>query len=182
MLCRTLKFVVRTTQDPANLIPTVRSIAADLDKDQPLFSIATMKEMIASSVRAPRFRAIVLASFAGLALVLAAVGIYGVLRYSAAQRELEIGISMALGAAPADIRRLVLRWGMEPVVIGIAVGFLATLGLARVVTAFVFGIEPYDPMMFLGASALIVAISLATCYFPARRASRLDPAAFLRSE
>jgi putative ABC transport system permease protein len=141
-----------------------------------------MQQVISSSIAPPRFNTMLFAIFAGVALVLAAVGLYGVMNYSATQRVHEIGIRMALGATSADIMRLVVGHGMVLTLIGIGVGVAASYGLTRVMQAFLFGVGATDAATFISVSALLVIVALVANYIPAHRATRVNPVIALRYE
>jgi putative ABC transport system permease protein len=141
-----------------------------------------MEQVIAKSIARPRFNTLLLAIFAGVALVLASVGLYGVMNYSATQRTHEVGIRMALGATRADIMRLVVGNGMLLTLIGIGIGVLASIGLTRVMQRFLFGVGATDAVTFIGVSALLIVVALVANYIPARRATRVNPVIALRYE
>ena len=145
-------------------------------------SVDTLESLISGATAQPRFRAVVLVAIAALALVLAAVGPYGVVAYGVAQRTSEIGIRMALGAASGDVVRLVLREGMWLAALGLALGIGAARMLARFVGGLLFGIEPTDVVSFIAAGAMLLAIAMIASYLPARPASRVDPLVALRTE
>jgi putative ABC transport system permease protein len=141
-----------------------------------------MEELISKSVSEPRFNSVLLASFAGLALLLAAVGIYGVIAYSVTQRTHEIGIRMALGAEPRRVAKSIVGEGARLALLGIALGIVASLVLARLIANFLFGVAATDPSTFCGVSILLTLVALAGCYIPARRAAKVDPIVALRYE
>jgi putative ABC transport system permease protein len=174
--------VIRSDEDPRTLIPAVRAQFAELDPSQPIFDITTMQRRLDDSIASPRFNMTLLAIFASLALVLAMIGIYGVLSYFVSQRTHEIGIRVALGALPSHILRIVLDQGALMVLGGLAIGFVGSLFLTRYLATLLFGVRPIDPLTMMAVSALLVAVALAACYVPARRALRLDPLAALRHE
>ena len=153
-----------------------------IDPDQPLADVRTLDQVVAKSIARPRFDMMLLGIFAAVALVLASVGLYGVMNYSATQRTQEIGIRMALGAKPGDILRLVVGHGMKLTVAGIALGVIASLGLTRVMTNLLFGVTATDLPTFLGVSALLTVVALLANYIPARRATRVNPVTALRYE
>jgi putative ABC transport system permease protein len=167
--------VVRTAGDPAAFATTVRREVQTLDKDQPVYSVRTMDDVVANSLGTRRVSMQLFAVFAGAALLLAAVGIYGVMAYSVTQRTQEIGIRMALGAQKSDVLGLVIRQGMTLTVIGVAVGLAGAFGLTRLIANLLFGVEATDPLTFVAIPLLLLFVALFACYLPARRAARLDP-------
>ena len=174
--------VLRTATDPAILMQTVRRQISALDSDLPIVRMETMDERLAASVAEPRFRTLLLGVFAGLAVLLATVGIYGVISYTVAQRTHEIGIRVALGAAQRDIFRLVLGKGMSLTFAGIAVGFAASAVVTRFLSGLLFGVKPLDLITFVGIAIVLGSVALLACYLPARRATRVDPLVALRYE
>jgi putative ABC transport system permease protein len=141
-----------------------------------------MDDVIAQSVSPQRFNLLLLASFAGLALLLAAVGIYGVLSYTVRRRVREIGIRMALGASHTDILKMVVTDGMKPILVGIAIGIAGALALSRVIASLIFGIRPSDPLTFTGVACLLIAVGILANLLPAYRATRVEPVRTLRDE
>jgi putative ABC transport system permease protein len=174
--------LVKSGQEPVSLVSAIRAIVASIDKEQPVSGIATMEEVVNTSVDTRRVTLILLALFSGLALVLAAVGIYGVLSYSAAQRAREIGIRMALGAQRGDVLRLVLAQGAKISLAGIAIGCLASFGLTRLMAKLLYSVSAVDPATFAIVALALVFVALAASYIPARRTLRLDPLIVLRHE
>jgi putative ABC transport system permease protein len=175
-------FVLRTTSDPVSLAPAMRAAFHEVDKDQPAQSIATMQELVAATTAEPRFQARLLGAFSLLALVLATLGIYGVLAYSVAQRTREIGIRMALGAETGDVIGMVLRRTAALAGAGILLGAGGALALTRVLARFLFEVKPTDPATFLTVAFGLAAVAMAAGFIPARRATRIDPAVSLRYE
>lgn len=174
--------VVKTDVDPASLAATVRKAVWEVDKDQPVSNIRTMEEILADSIARQRFSMLLLAIFAGVALVLAGVGIYGVMSYSVAQRTHEIGIRMALGAQTGAVLKLAVGYGMKLVVIGIVIGLIAAFALTRVMATLLFGVTATDPTTFTLISLLLVAVAALASYIPARRATKVNPIIALRYE
>jgi putative ABC transport system permease protein len=177
---------VKTKGAPQSIVSAVRSEVQSLDKDLPLYNVRTMDEYLSTSVAQPRLIATLLAIFAGLALTLTAIGLYGVISYSVSQRTHEIGVRMALGAKPADVVRLVIKQSMILAVIGIVIGIVSTFILTRVLTSFIadllFGIGSRDPVTLAIISLIIAVVTLAACFVPARRATKVDPMVALRYE
>jgi putative ABC transport system permease protein len=175
-------FVVRTGGDPKSTIASVRSELQAVDKDQPLFRISTMDEVLARSVAPRRLNMLLLGIFAGVALVLAAVGLYGVMSYSVTQRTREIGIRMALGAARGDVMKLVVGQGMILAVVGVAVGLVASFFLTRLMSSLLYGVSATDPLTFTMISLVLIVVALGASFVPARRATKVDPMVALRYE
>jgi putative ABC transport system permease protein len=179
---RRVNLLVRTTVEPLSLAGSVRNQIAALDKDQAVFNVRTMEQALAQSVAARRFSMILLAVFALLALTLAAVGIYGVISYSVAQRTREVGIRMALGARPIDVLNLVVRDGLKLVFIGIFVGLAGALLLTRLMTTLLFGVTTTDAVTYVTVALGLIIVALIACCIPARRATKVDPLVALRFE
>jgi putative ABC transport system permease protein len=174
--------VVRTSSDPVSMIPAIRSQVFSIDKEQPVFDIMTMDQRIAKSVASSRFVMLLLGTFSILALVLAAVGIYGTMAYLVTQRTQEIGIRMALGAQKLDVLKLVVGKGMILAVIGTVIGLAAALALTRVMQSLLFEVTPTDSPTFVVVSLVLLIVAFIACYIPARRATRVDPLLALRYE
>jgi putative ABC transport system permease protein len=174
--------VVRTAVDPLSLAAAARNEVWSIDKDQPVSNIATMEQILSNSVARQRFNMLLLAIFAAVALVLAAVGIYGVISYSVTQRTHEIGIRMALGATSSDVLRLVVGQGFKLVSIGVGIGLACAFILTRLMESLLFGVSATDPMTFAAISAVLVAVAMLASYIPARKATRVDPMVALRYE
>jgi putative ABC transport system permease protein len=177
-----LTLVLRTAGDPTALVGPVRSELAALDPDLPLFSIRTLQQIVDESVAQPRFNSILLTVFAGLALLLAAIGVYGLISYSVTQRLREIGVRLALGAGRGSILRLIMGQGMLPVAAGSVLGIGIALLATRLLTSLVFAVSPTDPLIFISVTLLLLAIAAVACLVPAWRATRVDPIVVLRDE
>ncbi len=174
--------LVRAKADPTGLMAAVRNAVLAVDKDQPVYEIKTVEDAIAESIVLPRYTAALLSVFAALALVLAAVGLYGVMSYAVTGRTHEIGIRMALGAAPRDVLKLIVGQGLSLALIGLASGVVAAFGLTRLMSSLLYGVSATDPATYLLISALLTGVALAACAVPARRATRVDPMIALRYE
>jgi putative ABC transport system permease protein len=174
--------VLRTQADPAALANALRREIAGLDPDLPAYNVRTMAELLDESSAQRRFTMLLLASFAALALLLAAIGLYGVLSYSVAQRTNEIGIRLALGAAQSQLRRFILAEGLRPAILGAALGLAGAAATAPLLRSLLFGIRPADPASYLAVPALLVIVAAAACWLPASRATRIDPSETLRHE
>jgi len=175
-------FVVRTGADPLATLPAVRSAVLEAGHDQPVYGVRTMDQIVSVSIADRRFSMLLLGIFAGLALLLAAVGIYGVISYTVAQRTREIGIRMALGAGQADVLKVVVAQGMLPVLAGVAIGLAASLGLTRLMTGMLYGVNAGDPVTFIGVALVLAAVALIATLVPACRATRVAPVVALRYE
>jgi ABC-type antimicrobial peptide transport system permease subunit len=173
---------VRTSGNPEALMATLRNQVQQLDRNLAFTNMQTATEILSQGLWAARMGAALLGLFGLLALVLASVGIYGVLAYSVAQRTGEIGIRMALGAQPGEVLRLVLRQGMTLAAIGAILGLVAALLLARTAANLLYGVSATDPLTYAGITLLLLSVALLACYLPARRATRIDPVVALRFE
>jgi putative ABC transport system permease protein len=179
---RDMTLAVRTSMDPASATSAIRQRVFAIDRGLPLYNIATMDQLVSNSVAQPRLNLSLLVAFAGLALVLAAVGVYGVMAYAVTQRTREFGIRMALGASPANVLRQVFVEGGRLAGLGLAIGLIAALVLTRLMSSLLFGVKPTDPVALGLAAAVLALVTLAACYVPARRATRVDPLVALRYE
>ncbi|MBA3322615.1 MAG: ABC transporter permease [Pyrinomonadaceae bacterium] len=177
-----MTFEVRTASDPASFVPTMRQAVREVDSSLPLYNITTQVEQSEQSLTMERMFARLLSLFGLIALALAAVGLYGVMAWSVAQRTNEIGIRMALGAQSKDVLQLVIKRGMALAFIGVFVGLVASIALTRLLKSLLFGVSATDPLTFAGVALLLVAVALLACYVPARRATKVDPMIALRYE
>jgi putative ABC transport system permease protein len=167
---------------PSTLTSAVTAAVHQIDPDEPVVGVQTMDNVVDQSLVQHRLSMILLATFAGLALLLAAVGIYGVQAYAVRQRVQEIGIRVALGAKRGHVFRLVIGQGLRLTIIGICIGVAAALGLTRLMTSLLYGLSATDPLTFASVAILLCGVALAACYIPARRAMRIDPMVALRHE
>jgi len=179
---RRINLLVRTEVDASSLAPAVRGQVAALNKDQAVFNVRTMEQIVAQSVAPRRFSMLLLAVFAAVALVLAGVGIYGMMSYAVAQRTREIGVRMALGAKVSDVLKLVVGQGMKLVLVGVALGLVASVALTQTIKSLLYGVSATDPATFAAIATLLAVVALLACYVPARRATRVSPMVALRGE
>ena len=175
-------FEVRTAVDPHTVIPALRSIVSQLDNNLPILNIQTESEQIEGSFSQERLIARLSSFFGALSLLLACVGLYGLLSYEVSRKTREIGVRMALGARPSDVLRFIVRQGVGLSAVGAALGILAALGLTRYLASLLYGVRPFDPLTFLAVALLLALVALTACYLPARRASHVDPLVALRYE
>ena len=178
----TAMLAVRTDGDPRSLVAAVRDEVTRVDAEQPIFAAATMEQRVADAASGTRFNATLLGLFGLAALALTAVGVYGVIAYSVAERTREIGIRVALGARRGDVAGMVMRQGMGMTAVGIVLGLIGAAFATRFLTSLLYGIRPGDPLTFIGAATILGLVALAACYLPARRAMRVDPMVALRYE
>jgi putative ABC transport system permease protein len=174
--------VTRTAGNPLNLATTVEQTIHALDKDLPVFSVRSMDGLMNSAIARQRLTMVLLLGFAVLALLLAAVGIYGVISYSVSLRTHELGIRLALGASARDVLRLIVGQGMRLALVGVGLGLLSAYALTRWMEKLLFGVRATDPLTFAIIPALLIAVALLACYLPARRAAQVDPLVALRCE
>jgi ABC-type antimicrobial peptide transport system permease subunit len=174
--------VVRTEADAASLAPQIRAVVARLDPEQPPGDIATMTHYVGRAIATPQFTATLVSAFAALATVLAGLGLYGLLAYGVAQRRREIGIRMALGAQPRDVRSMVVSQALGLGAAGLGVGLAGALALTRVLGSLLFGVSAADPLTFAAVCALLMAVVASAAYLPARRATHVDPIVALRAD
>jgi putative ABC transport system permease protein len=182
---RDLSVAVRTPLDVATIMPAIKNVVYGTGKDQPVYSVRTMQQVVSESMSSQRLPMILLGVFAALALLLASIGIYGVISYSATQRVQEIGVRMALGAEKRRIFQMVIGQGLRIAVVGVIIGATAALVLARLLSTFsqlLYGVGPSDPVTFVSVSLVLISVAFLACYIPARRASRVDPMIALRYE
>ena len=175
-------YVARATVSPLGVVSAIRQAAAKADASSVVFGEKPLQEIVADSIATQRLAMILLSVFSGLALVLSAIGIYGVISYLTGQRTHEIGIRVALGASRSDVLRMVLGQGMKLTLVGVAIGIAAALGLTRLIANLVYGVGAFDPITFAGVAVLLTGVALLACYVPARRAMRVDPMVALRYE
>jgi putative ABC transport system permease protein len=177
-----LTFVIKSGVSASALRTPISNAIRTLDRDMPMFDYRALDEIIASSLAEPRFYMLLLGSFATLALVLAAVGIYGVIAYAVTQRSREIGVRMALGATSSRVLRMVVLEGLSLTVGGVVLGTVGAFALTRVMQSLLFGVTPTDPLTFATVTGVLALVAVAACIIPARRASRVDPQLALRGD
>jgi len=177
-----LSIVLRTAADPKTETSALRAVLAEVDPSQPLVNVRTMDDNLAATMAQPRFRTWLIGIFAAVALILAGIGVYGVMSYTVTQRISEIGIRVTLGAQPEDVFRKIVGEGLRLALLGVGLGIVAALALTRVLKAFLFEVSAYDPLTFGGVAVLLVLVAMAACFFPARRATLVDPMVALRYE
>jgi predicted permease len=177
-----MTILVRTRNDPATLVSALRNAVQTIDPTQPVTNIRTLDQIISDSIAQSRLNMLLMGLFGGLALILAAVGIYGLLSYAVTERTREIGTRMALGAQVPDVTKLVLKQGMTLALIGEVIGLVGAFALTRVIRGLLFGVAPTDATTFIAVAAVLTSVALLACYFPARRAAKVDPLVALRHE
>jgi ABC-type antimicrobial peptide transport system permease subunit len=177
-----MTFVVRTTGDAAAMIPALRSRIWEVDRSLPIYDASTVSALVAETLAARRFVTNLLTVLAGLAFLLATLGIYGMLVFSTTQRTREIGIRMAVGGKAGDILSLVLGESARLIAAGLVIGLLGSLAAARLLSALLYSTSPTDPLTLAATTALLATVALLACYVPARRATRIDPLSALRAQ
>ena len=179
---QSMSVVVKSATPPDTIAQAVKEQVSAVDPDLPVSRLQTLDEIVSRSISQPRFYMTLLAVFAGVALILAAIGIFGVLSFAVSQRTREIGIRMALGAQERSVVRMVVGQAMSLVVAGVVLGVIFALGVARGLTSMLFAVKASDPVTFVGVAALLFGVALVASYIPARRATRVDPIIALRAE
>jgi len=174
--------VLRVAMRPGDLAPAIVNAVHEIDRDQPVNDVVTMDMVLADSISRQRFNMLLLGAFAGLALLLAAIGLYSVLAYSVRRRVREIGVRMALGAQRMDVIRMILGQGVRLTLIGVVIGVAVALVLTRLMASQLFQVSATDPLTFGGVAVMLVLVAMAACYIPARRAAKVDPMVALRYE
>jgi len=177
-----MTLLVRVSGEPSLIVPAIREAVRQIDPAQPIYQARSLRDWLDETVAQPRLTTMLAAAFAFTALLLAAIGVYGVLAYSVGQRTQEIGVRMALGAERGEVLRLALRGGMTPAGGGIALGLAGAAALTGVLANLMFDIPAHDPITFGGVGSVLMLVALAACYVPATRATRIDPTIALRSE
>jgi len=176
------KLLVRSASAANSIATEVRKIAAAIDADQPVFDIVAMEDVLQQQGGFQRFYGRMLATFAGIALLLAAIGVYGLMSYTVAHRSHEIGIRITIGAEPKQILWLVMSHALKLAAVGVAIGTAGALWASRLLQSFLYGVEPTDPVTFTAVGGILVVVVMIACYLPAVRATRLDPSITLRRE
>src|SRR5262247_1832860 len=182
MPINSMNLVIRATNDPRGLARSLELEVQSLDRDIPVYRIKTLEQYLGVAVAQPKFNALLLSLFAGLALLLTAIGLYGVMAYSVIQRAQEIGIRIALGAQTGDVLKMVLRQGLKLTALGLLIGLAAAYALTRYMQSLLFGVKPTDPLTFAAIALLLVVVAFLACWIPARRATKVDPMVALRCE
>jgi putative ABC transport system permease protein len=177
-----MSLIMRTTNDARSLARSIQQEVQALDRDVPVYRIKTLDQYLGVAVAQPKFSALLLSLFAGLALLLTAIGLYGVMAYAVVQRAQEIGIRIALGAQTGDVLKMVLRQGLKLTTLGLAIGLAAAYALTRYMQSLLFGVKATDPSTFAAIALLLIAVALMACWIPAKRATKVDPMVALRCE
>jgi putative ABC transport system permease protein len=168
--------------DPSGLASAMRAAVREVDPEQPVYNVRTMQEVFSRSVAQRRFSMFLLSIFAGVALLLAAIGLYGMMAYTVTQRTHEIGIRMALGAQRGEILRMVVGQGLVLAVVGVGIGLVGAVAATRMMSSLLYGVSAADPLTYAGVSLLLIAVTVFACYIPARRATKVNPMIALRYE
>jgi predicted permease len=179
---RSVAVLARTAGEPTAIVPAVENIVSGLDKDLPLYAVRTMEQLLDTSIAQQRMSMVVFVVFAAVALVLASIGLYGVVAHGVTERRHEIGVRMALGADRRHVLALVVRQGLSMALVGTAIGVAGALALSRTVQDLLFGVTPTDPLTFAAVVAVLLSVATVACYVPAWRATRVDPTQALRAE
>ena len=179
---RAMSLVVKTDGDPLALVPAVRAAVRSLDANLPIAAVRPMTDVVAASIQTHRLAGLLLGVFASVALVLSAVGIYGVLSYLVSRRRIEIGVRIAIGAQPGDVVRLILMRGLGLALLGVMVGSASGVLLARLMASLLYQVQSFDAVTYAAVPTVLMAVALAASYLPARRATRIDPIEALRAE
>jgi ABC-type antimicrobial peptide transport system permease subunit len=177
-----MTLIMRTTNDARSLARSIQQEVQALDRDVPVYRIKTLDQYLGVAVAQPKFNALLLSLFAGLALLLTAIGLYGVMAYAVVQRAQEIGIRIALGAQTGDVLKMVLRQGLKLTMLGLAIGLAAAYALTRYMQSLLFGVKATDLSTFAAIALTLIAVALVACWVPARRATKVDPMIALRCE
>jgi predicted permease len=177
-----LSFVIRVTGEPAHLISTVRAVLAEVEPNQAIHNVMTMEQRLANTTTSRRLNTALLGSFAAVALLLAVVGIYGVMSYAVTQRRREIGVRMALGAQKSDVLGLIIHGGLRLTLLGVAIGLAGAFALTRYLSSLLYSVKATDPVTFLGIAVALIMVALLASWLPARHAARVDPMEALRTE
>jgi putative ABC transport system permease protein len=177
-----MSLVVCAKSDPLGLAGTIRAQILAVDKDQPVYDMSTMEQRLSRTLAPSQFNLLLMSIFASAAVLLAVVGVYGLIAHLVSQRSHEFGIRIALGAQPRDILKLVLSKGLVLTLLGVGIGLAASLALTRFLSTLLFDVSATDPLTFISISVLLASVALFACYIPARRATRVDPMAALKYE
>ncbi|HKC88321.1 MAG TPA: FtsX-like permease family protein, partial [Blastocatellia bacterium] len=177
-----IAFAIRASGDPLSLVAAVKNAIYAVDKDQPVFKVITMEKLAAESITLRRVSMLLVGGLSALALILAAIGAYGVMTYTISQQRREIGLRLALGAQASDVMKLVIGQGMKPALVGMIIGLLASFALTWLIKSLLFGVSATDPATFVVISILLGGVALLACWIPARRATKVDPMIALRAE
>jgi putative ABC transport system permease protein len=177
-----LSFVIRTPGKPAGLIAAVRGVVAEVEPNQPIHNVMTMEQRLANTTTSRRLNTALLSCFAAVALLLAAVGIYGVMSYTVTQRRREIGVRMALGAQRSDVLGLISDGGLRLTLLGVAIGLAGAFVLTRYMSSLLYSVKATDPLTYMGIALALTGVAMLASYFPARRAAKVDPMVALRYE